>query len=263
MTRCASCGSARAGWPMPPSGEPKIIRGGVSSRRWLGLVLAALVTVLATLVGAGMASAATATAAETRGGFSTAGAQDVDGRDDGLTTSRSVLAIGVAAKDEFVAAPSVAPEYVYDGAATNYRTSVQSVDVRTVARVEPVGRDTTAAHLRSQPDAASEWSVSVSGFVVAAKAGAAAAEAGDQAALDYATSSSKLDHVFAAKHNFDPLVKQFGSREAVVQQLLKGLKGLTPASGTFEQQIVVGGEKVIVRGAVVDGVTKIGTAFTP
>jgi hypothetical protein len=87
--------------------------------------------------------------------------------------------------------------------------------------------------------------------------------AADQPALDYATTPSKLDHIFAAKHNFDPLVRQFGSREAVVQQFLNSLKGLTPESGTFEEQIVVGGQKVIVRGAVVNGVTKIGTAFTP
>jgi hypothetical protein len=91
----------------------------------------------------------------------------------------------------------------------------------------------------------------------------AGVSAADQAALDYASTPSKLDHIFAAKHNFDPLVQQFGSREAVVQQFLNGLEELTPESGTFEQQIVVGGQKVIVRGAVVDGVTKIGTAFTP
>lgn len=102
--------------------------------------------------------------------------------------------------------------------------------------------------------------ISEVGACVAAEEGATAA---DQSAFDYATTSSKLDHIFAAKHNFDPLVQQFGSREAVVQQLLNGLKGLTPESGTFEQQIVVGGQKVVVRGAVVNGVTEIGTAFTP
>jgi RHS repeat-associated protein len=100
----------------------------------------------------------------------------------------------------------------------------------------------------------------------AAQRAATVAETGgsaaDKAAYDYATSTAKLNHVFADKHNFDPLVQQFGSREAVAQQFLNGLKGLTPASGTFEQQIVVGGQKVMVRGAVVDGVTKIGTAFT-
>jgi hypothetical protein len=54
-----------------------------------------------------------------------------------------------------------------------------------------------------------------------------------------------------------------GSRDAVVKQFLNELRGRTPASGTFQEQITVGGQKVIVRGAVVDGVTKIGTAFTP
>jgi hypothetical protein len=96
-----------------------------------------------------------------------------------------------------------------------------------------------------------------------AKAAKTATSAADRAAFDYATTSSKLDHIFAGKNNFDPLVQQYGSQEAVVQQFLNGIKGLTPESGTFEQQIVVGGQKVIVRGAVVDGVTKIGTAFTP
>jgi len=106
-----------------------------------------------------------------------------------------------------------------------------------------------------------DGALSTSGVrLVAADSGLSAA---DQSALDYATTSSKLDHVLAANHNFDPLVQQYGSREAVGQQFLNGLKGLTPESGTFEQQIVVGGQKVVVRGAVVDGVTKIGTAFTP
>lgn len=85
----------------------------------------------------------------------------------------------------------------------------------------------------------------------------------EKAALDYATTAAKLEHIFAAKHNFEPLVRMFGSREAVVQEFLRGLKGLTPAAGRFEREIVVGGQRVIVRGAVVDGIVKIGTAFTP
>jgi len=55
-------------------------------------------------------------------------------------------------------------------------------------------------------------------FPLAAEAGVSAV---DKAALDYATSSAKLDHIFSAKHNFDPLEQQFGSREAVVQQLAR------------------------------------------
>lgn len=73
--------------------------------------------------------------------------------------------------------------------------------------------------------------------------------------------SAKLSHIFAAKHHFGPLVQQYGSREAVVQQLLNGLKPLTPSSGRFTVQIVLSGQKVRVLGAVVNGDTKIGTAY--
>lgn len=90
-----------------------------------------------------------------------------------------------------------------------------------------------------------------------------AVSAAEQSAYDYATGSAKLDHIFAAKHNFDPLIQRYGSREAVVQEFLTSLRGLTPESGVFEQQIIVGGQPVVVRGAVVDGIVKIGTAFTP
>ena len=82
-------------------------------------------------------------------------------------------------------------------------------------------------------------------------------------ALAYATRAEKLDHIFVPRHNLDPLVQQLGSREAVVQQMVNSVKGLTPASGTFEIPVTIGGQTVVVRGAVVNGVTKIGTAFTP
>jgi RHS repeat-associated protein len=86
---------------------------------------------------------------------------------------------------------------------------------------------------------------------------------GDDEAYKYATQANKLEHVFTDKHNLEPLVQQFGSREAVVRHILNGLKDITPASGVFEKTITVGGRDVIVRGAVVGGITKIGTAFTP
>jgi hypothetical protein len=82
-------------------------------------------------------------------------------------------------------------------------------------------------------------------------------------ALSYATRAEKLDHMFVPKHNLDPLVQQLGSREAVVEQMLGGVKGLTPTSGTFVIPVTIGGQTVVVRGAVVDGVVKLGTAFTP
>ncbi|MFV0318272.1 MAG: hypothetical protein ACK5O2_15090, partial [Microthrixaceae bacterium] len=82
-------------------------------------------------------------------------------------------------------------------------------------------------------------------------------------ALQYATRAEKLDHIFVPKHNLDPLVRQFGSREAVVEQMLRGVSGRTPTSGVFEIPVSIGGQTVVVRGAVVDGVVKLGTAFTP
>lgn len=82
-------------------------------------------------------------------------------------------------------------------------------------------------------------------------------------ALQYATRAEKLDHIFVPKHNLDPLVRQFGSREAVVDQMLRKVSGRTPASGVFEIPFSIGGQTVVVRGAVVDGVVKLGTASEP
>jgi hypothetical protein len=45
--------------------------------------------------------------------------------------------------------------------------------------------------------------------------------------------------------------------------MLRGIKGQTPASGVFEVRTTIAGQTVVVRGAVVNGVVKIGTAFTP
>jgi hypothetical protein len=55
-----------------------------------------------------------------------------------------------------------------------------------------------------------------------------------QLAYDYATQADKLDHIFAAKHGFEQLVQQFGSREAVIDQILQNISGLTPSSGVFQ-----------------------------
>jgi hypothetical protein len=93
--------------------------------------------------------------------------------------------------------------------------------------------------------------------------GARALSATERTALDYATRAEKLDHVFVPKHNLDPLVKQFGSREAVMEQMLRNLGGPLPKSGPFQITREIGGQNVVIRGAVVDGVPKIGTAFTP
>lgn len=73
----------------------------------------------------------------------------------------------------------------------------------------------------------------------------------------------KLDHIFVPKHNLDPLVKSLGSREAVVREMIAGVRGSVPASGVFEIPIQLGGQTVVVRGAIVNGAIRLGTAFTP
>lgn len=74
----------------------------------------------------------------------------------------------------------------------------------------------------------------------------------------------KLSHVFDPKHNFGPLVETYGSEAGVVEQIVRSLNGAgLPSSGIFEVTTRVGGQSVVVRGAVVDGVARIGTAFTP
>lgn len=76
---------------------------------------------------------------------------------------------------------------------------------------------------------------------------------------------NKINHIFGkAAHNLGGLVQQYGSRAAAYAALEKATtaqvlsKGLT---GQFEEVVNVGGTNVTVRGAVVNGVVKIGTAF--
>lgn len=74
----------------------------------------------------------------------------------------------------------------------------------------------------------------------------------------------KLSHVFDPKHNFGPLVETYGSEAGAMEQIVRSLDGAgLPSSGIFEVTTQVGGQSVVVRGAVVDGVARIGTAFTP
>jgi hypothetical protein len=74
----------------------------------------------------------------------------------------------------------------------------------------------------------------------------------------------KLSHVFDPKHNFGPLVETYGSEAGAMEQIVRSLDGAgLPSSGLFEVTTQVGGQSVIVRGAVVNRVARIGTAFTP
>ncbi len=92
---------------------------------------------------------------------------------------------------------------------------------------------------------------------------AAATGCVEQQAIDYATRADKLDHLFAPKHGLDALVEEFGSREGAAEQVLSAIRGLTPSAGRFDVEVQISGQRVVVRGAVVNGVTKLGTMFTP
>ncbi|WEK13211.1 MAG: RHS repeat-associated core domain-containing protein [Candidatus Microbacterium phytovorans] len=99
-----------------------------------------------------------------------------------------------------------------------------------------------------------------------ARRGAEAAESlsGTQRlTLEDALRPDKLDHVFHPKHNFGPLIEKYGSKEAALEQIVRSMDGSLPTSGKFEITRQIGDQTVIIRGAVVDGIPRIGTAFTP
>ena len=76
---------------------------------------------------------------------------------------------------------------------------------------------------------------------------------------------NKIHHIFGnASHNLSSLVQQYGSQAAAYAALEKATTALVTAkglAGQFQEVVNVGGASVTVRGAVVNGVVKIGTAF--
>jgi RHS repeat-associated protein len=77
---------------------------------------------------------------------------------------------------------------------------------------------------------------------------------------------NKINHIFnQSEHKLESLVSQFGSKEAAFAALQKGAqsvvssKGIT--NGGFEITLKFGAEDITVRGKVIDGIAKIGTAF--
>ncbi|NMG72896.1 RHS repeat-associated core domain-containing protein, partial [Parazoarcus communis] len=78
---------------------------------------------------------------------------------------------------------------------------------------------------------------------------------------------NKLKHIFGQeRHNLSGVAKQFGSEEKAfnaIQQATETAVGSQGLKGVFEMTVKVGTETITVRGNVVDGVVKIGTAFVP
>jgi hypothetical protein len=76
--------------------------------------------------------------------------------------------------------------------------------------------------------------------------------------------ANKLDHLFPAKHNLDGLVNQLGGRENTIRAILNVANGKLPASGVFNNiPVTVGGQTVIIRGNVINGVPRLGTIYIP
>jgi len=84
-----------------------------------------------------------------------------------------------------------------------------------------------------------------------------------------ALDANKLNHIFGdAAHGLDDVVKAAGSREAAFRSMEKAAQGAFDAGkfaeirpGVFEGAANIGGVDLTVRGALVDGVFRIGTAF--
>ncbi len=75
---------------------------------------------------------------------------------------------------------------------------------------------------------------------------------------------ANLEHVIdPAKHGFSDLVAKTGGREEALRAIMGSLNGAKdlPAVGKYEVNREIAGEVVTIRGAVVNGVPRIGTAF--
>lgn len=112
---------------------------------------------------------------------------------------------------------------------------------------------------------------------MAALAGATAAGAGASVSVVGRFSSSAIrqgvnavlsngnnvGHIFRAKHLLEPLLLRYGTKAAVLSQILNQLNGNIPASGVINQTINLAGYTVRVTGQVVNGVPMISNVWIP
>ena len=78
-----------------------------------------------------------------------------------------------------------------------------------------------------------------------------------------------MDHVFGpkalAKHKLQNVLNMFGGDKVKAYNAIERATAqrMSGQAGTFQTVINVGGTNVTVRGAVVNGLTRISTAFVP
>jgi len=74
-----------------------------------------------------------------------------------------------------------------------------------------------------------------------------------------------MGHVFVPKHKLDNLVKSLGGEEATMTKIIENVQGVPDGVYNASNPLVrtINGETVHIRGAMINGVFKIGTAYIP
>jgi RHS repeat-associated protein len=92
-----------------------------------------------------------------------------------------------------------------------------------------------------------------------------AGDANRQASKDYGRQQSQMDHVFVPKHKLGALIQSCGSEGATMDEIIDSVQGASDGIyGKTNPLIrVINGFTVTIRGAMINGVFKIGTAFIP
>ena len=73
---------------------------------------------------------------------------------------------------------------------------------------------------------------------------------------------NKISHLFYHKHNLGDLVSKLGGQQKTVLAVLNAANGRLPAKGVFNNiPVSVGGQTILLRGSVIDGVPRLGTMF--
>ncbi|MGY4100762.1 hypothetical protein ACW2Q0_14590 [Nocardia sp. R16R-3T] len=87
-----------------------------------------------------------------------------------------------------------------------------------------------------------------------------------KSSLDYALKDEPMKHVFDySKHNLDEFVQQSGSREQAMRKLIESVQGVPEGVYGPGNALVrtIDGHTIHLRGAMIDGVFKISTAYIP
>jgi hypothetical protein len=89
-----------------------------------------------------------------------------------------------------------------------------------------------------------------------------------EVAIKFLVDDNRLEHIFKEKHKFTPLLKQFGSQQNVVYEVLKAAHGKIPnvegipfGTDIKPLSVNVSGYEIYIRGSVVDGIIRISTMF--